>query len=101
MGNEKGTTIDEDMLSSLTLFGKLVGKFVEESDLPSQGTGLSKRELEVMKRISWGERTKDMAAAMQISELTINQYVKSSIKKLSAHNRAHAVGLLIRRGILT
>jgi DNA-binding CsgD family transcriptional regulator len=62
---------------------------------------LSKRELEVMRKISWGESMKEMADAMDISELTVKQYVKSAIKKLGAHNRSHAVSELLRRGIIS
>ncbi|MBT2617251.1 MULTISPECIES: helix-turn-helix transcriptional regulator [unclassified Bacillus (in: firmicutes)] len=97
----EGTHFGEALLSSFTHYGKLIGKFLEESDLPRPSMGLTKRELEVMRRISWGERAKEMAISMEISELTINQYVKSSIKKLGAQNRAHAVGLLLRKGILS
>jgi DNA-binding CsgD family transcriptional regulator len=44
---------------------------------------------------------KEMAATMEISELTVKQYVKSAIKKLGAHNRSHAVGELLRKGIIS
>ncbi|MGY3190198.1 LuxR C-terminal-related transcriptional regulator [Lysinibacillus sp. TE18511] len=37
---------------------------------------------------------------MDLSESTINQYVKSSIKKLKAKNRSHAISLLYQQGIL-
>jgi DNA-binding CsgD family transcriptional regulator len=89
------------MLSSLTDFGRLVGKYMEKSDSNQDTQDLSKRELEVMKRISWGESTIKMATAMDISELTVKQYVKSAIKKLGAHNRSHAVAELLRRGIIS
>jgi DNA-binding CsgD family transcriptional regulator len=58
------------------------------------------RRLEVMQRISRGESTKEMADYMYISELTVNQYVKSAVKKLNAKNRAHAVAELMRKGII-
>lgn len=97
----EGTIIDESMLSSLTLFGKLAGESLEKSSSDDYSQILSNRELEVMKRISWGESTKEMAALMNISELTVKHYVKSAIKKLGAHNRSHAVSKLLRQGIIT
>lgn len=97
----KETVIDEEILSSLTQFGRLVGKYMEKTNRREDSQVLSKRELEVMRKISWGESTKEMAEVMDISELTVKQYVKSAMKKLGAHNRSHAVGELLRRGIIS
>ncbi|NHC41490.1 response regulator transcription factor [Bacillus sp. MM2020_1] len=94
-------TIDEKLLSSLTLYGKEVGKLFEKFDNVEDPQNLSKRELEVMRRIAWGESIKEMADSMQISELTVKQYVKTAIKKLGVQNRSHAIGELFRRGIIT
>lgn len=93
--------LDVQALSSLTDYGRLVGKYMEQSEDLKETPNLSKRELEVMRKISWGESMKEMAAAMDISELTVKQYVKSAIKKLGAHNRSHAVGELLRKGIIS
>lgn len=93
--------MDDKLLSSFTYYGKLIGKFLENTTGTYHSIILSKRELEVMKRISWGESTKEMADSMIISELTVKQYVKSAIKKLGANNRSHAVGELIRKGIIS
>ncbi|WP_241481563.1 response regulator transcription factor [Mesobacillus campisalis] len=79
-----GAVINSHTLSSLTNYGRLVGRYMEKADNHIETQSLSKRELEVMRKISWGESTKEMAAAMEISELTIKQYVKSAIKKLGA-----------------
>ena len=54
-----------------------------------------------MKRIAWGDSTKEMAYSLGISEFTIKQYVKFAIKKLGAQNRAQAVAELFRKGILS
>jgi DNA-binding CsgD family transcriptional regulator len=97
----EGAKIDEKMLSSLTNFGKLVGKILEKNTSEVQTQVLSKRELEVMKRISWGEGTKEMADNMNISEFTVKQYVKSAIRKLGVQNRPHAVSELLRNGIIS
>jgi len=98
---EDESLMDEQMLSSFTLFGKLVGHLIEIFNNKNDSHILSNRELEVMRRISWGESTKEMANAMHISDLTIKQYVKSAIKKLGVRNRPHAVGELIRMGIIS
>lgn len=98
---QEGVIFDEKTLSSYSLYGKLIGKYLHSSTETDAPTLLSKRELEVMKRISQGESTKEMADSMKISELTVKQYVKTAIKKLGANNRSHAVGELLRRGIIT
>ncbi|TDL63994.1 helix-turn-helix transcriptional regulator [Rhodococcus qingshengii] len=97
---EENTIVDDNLLSSFTYFGKLVGKLIISTQEHNVVRLLSKRELEVMRRISLGESTKEMASSMKISELTINQYVKSAIKKLDATNRSHAIGELFRLGYI-
>lgn len=91
--------LNEQMLEDFTQFGRQVGKLL----LDTQGAEnhlqvLSKRELEVMRRIAWGENTMEMADSMSISEFTVKQYIKSAIKKLGAQNRSHAIGEMYRRG---
>ncbi|MFF2445554.1 response regulator transcription factor [Neobacillus sp. NPDC058068] len=93
--------INDNVLSTLTLYGKLIGKFLKKSESVEDSQVLSKRELEVMKRIAWGESTKEMGVSMEISELTVKQYVKTAIKKLGVQNRSHAIGELFRRGIIS
>lgn len=98
---EEDAIIDEQLLSAFTLYGKLVGKVINFAGKEDVTHQLSKRELEVMRRIASGESTKEMADYMDISDLTVNQYVKSAIKKLGAKNRSHAVGELFRKGIIS
>jgi len=93
--------IDAALLEAMTHFGKQVGQLIEGSNIAGRGTSLSKRELEVMHRVAYGESTKEMAQSMAIQEVTVKQYVGSAIKKLGALNRTHAIGELYRRGILS
>jgi DNA-binding NarL/FixJ family response regulator len=97
----QNAVIDQSLLSSFTTYGRMVGKYMEKTNHIKETPELSKRELEVMRKISWGGSMKEMAAEMEISEVTVKQYVKSAIKKLGAHNRSHAVGELLRRGIIS
>jgi DNA-binding CsgD family transcriptional regulator len=97
----KGTIFNDRLLDSLTRYGQLLTNVLEGFVVKEESHSLSKRELEVMQRISRGESTKEMADYMYISELTVNQYVKSAVKKLNAKNRAHAVAELLRQGIIT
>lgn len=92
---------DAQLLSALTLYGQHVGKALHGSLGTDDTQLLSKRELEVMRKIAWGESTKEMADSMDISEVTVKQYVKTAMKKLGAQNRSHAVGELFRRGLIS
>jgi len=94
-------TFDESLLTSCTIYGELVGEVMESNKEGQTIDCLSKRETEVMQRISWGESTKEMADLMEISEFTVKDYIKSAIKKLQAKNRVHAVAELIRRGLIS
>lgn len=98
---EESIHVDNQLLANFTEFGQEVGKILQKSLGPEENELLSPRELEVVRRVSWGESTKEMADAMNISEATIHQYVKSVMKKLKVQNRAHAVAELFRRGLLT
>lgn len=96
---EKEAIFDEETLASMTLFGQLVSHVIMNPSTESTST-LSKRELEVMQRIAWGESLKEMATTMNISELTAKQYVKQAVQKLGAVNRTEAVVKLFRMGII-
>jgi DNA-binding CsgD family transcriptional regulator len=98
---EKGMIMTDQMLTSLTNYGRQVGKILEKTTGPEDTQLLSRRELEVMKRISWGDSIREMADAMEISEVTINQYIKTAIKKLGTQNRVQAVAELFRRGLIS
>lgn len=97
---KEGTKFDDELLSSLTLYGQLVGKLIISVNKLIEPHCLAKRELEVLRRIAWGESTKELASSLGISELTANQYVKNAVKKLGTNNRTHAIAELYRRGIL-
>jgi len=98
---KKRTTVDENLLASFTEFGKLAGNMIFKAKSAVDSPLLSRRELEVMNRISWGESIKEMASKMDITESTVKQYIKTAIRKLGAKNRTHAVGELFRMGIIS
>ncbi|MDT8860260.1 LuxR C-terminal-related transcriptional regulator [Alkalihalobacillus sp. MEB130] len=103
IGRELNTdfTSDENFLTILTLYGKLVGEIIETNKEGQSIGKLSKRESEVMQRISWGESIKEMANSMEISEYTVKDYIKSAIKKLEVNNRVEAVAELLRKGFIS
>lgn len=61
---------------------------------------LTTREVEVLQRIAGGNRNKDIATALFISEETVKVHIKHIMEKLGANDRTEAVAIGIRRGII-
>lgn len=61
---------------------------------------LTARELEVLRLIRDGYRNKQIADQLAIAETTVNFHIKNLVDKLQANDRAHAVSIAIRRGLL-
>ncbi len=61
---------------------------------------LTPRELEVLGLIRDGNRNKQIADKLSISEATVNFHVKNIVDKLQANDRTHAVTIALRRGLL-
>jgi DNA-binding NarL/FixJ family response regulator len=61
---------------------------------------LTERELQVLQLIRDGNRNKQIADRLSISETTVNFHIKNLVGKLGANDRAHAVTIAIRRGLL-
>jgi len=62
--------------------------------------GLSEREIEVLKRVAGGNRNRDIAEQLFISEETVKVHVKHIMEKLGANDRTQAVAIGLRRGII-
>jgi len=61
---------------------------------------LTPRELEVLRHIAGGNRNRDIAEKLFISEETVKVHIKHIMEKLSASDRTQAVAIAIRRGII-
>src|SRR5579875_1081828 len=61
---------------------------------------LTCRELDVLRLIRDGQRNKQIARQLFIAETTVNFHIKNLVDKLQANDRAHAVAIAIRRGLL-
>jgi DNA-binding NarL/FixJ family response regulator len=61
---------------------------------------LTARELEVLRLIRDGNRNKQIADQLSISENTVNFHIKNLMDKLQANDRTHAVTIAVRRGLL-
>jgi len=61
---------------------------------------LTPRELEVLHLIRDGNKNKQIADCLSISETTVNFHIKNIVDKLGASDRTHAVTIAVRRGLL-
>lgn len=61
---------------------------------------LSSREIEVLRLIASGNSNKEIADQLSIGEATVKSHVTNILSKLSANDRAHAVTIGLRRGII-
>jgi DNA-binding NarL/FixJ family response regulator len=61
---------------------------------------LTAREREVLREVAGGNRNRDIAELLAISEDTVKVHVSHIMEKLGASDRTEAVTIAIRRGIL-
>jgi len=61
---------------------------------------LSSREIEVLRLIAAGNSNKQIGDQLSIGEATVKSHVTNILSKLSANDRAHAVTIGLKRGII-
>ena len=61
---------------------------------------LTAREIEVLRRVSGGNRNRDIAELLFISEETVKVHVKHIMDKPGARDRTQAIAIAVRRGII-
>jgi len=63
-------------------------------------SGLTEREMEVLRLIAGGNANKEIAAKFSITEETVKSRVSNILSKLGANDRTHAVTIALKRGII-
>lgn len=110
---QKDTKVD-DLVKSIDLIGKgevvvspslaekLVGKFAsmrrKEAEEP---TGLTDREVEMVKLLPKGLTNKEMAETLFVTENTVKVHVKNILGKLQLRNRQQLAAYAIQKGLTT
>ncbi|HYO84649.1 MAG TPA: response regulator transcription factor [Bryobacteraceae bacterium] len=61
---------------------------------------LTQREMDVLRHLAVGNRNRDIAQRLFISEETVKVHVKHIIDKLGASDRTQAAAIALRRGII-
>ena len=62
---------------------------------------MTERELQVLKAVSRGERSKEIASHLGISESTVKAHLDSAYNKLGVDSRAAAVAIALERGLFS
>ena len=65
-----------------------------------ESTGLTDRELEVLRSVARGERSKEIGLQLGISERTVKAHLASIYGKLGVDSRAAAIAVAAQRGLL-
>ena len=82
------------------------GKKPISSDIAAQlaehysDEALTDREIEVLRQVAEGNRNRDIAEKLFISEETVKVHIKHVMDKLGANDRTQAVAIGVRRGII-
>jgi len=63
-------------------------------------SGLTEREVEVLRLIAAGNSNKEIAAQLSLTEETVKSRVSNILAKLGANDRTHAVTIGLKRGII-
>jgi NarL family two-component system response regulator YdfI len=63
-------------------------------------TGLTERELEVLRGVAQGERSKEIAFRLGITERTVKAHLASIYNRLGVDSRAAAIAVAAQKGIL-
>lgn len=85
---------------------QLTKTFIEEAqaaggeDASSRPAPLSKREREILQKVADGATTRQVASELGISPHTVKTHLERIFEKLGANDRAQAVAIAIRTGIV-
>lgn len=66
----------------------------------ASATGLTERELEVLRAVAQGERSKEIAVRLGISERTVKAHLTSIYGRLGVDSRAAAIAVAAQKGLL-
>jgi DNA-binding NarL/FixJ family response regulator len=106
----KDATVDELVNAArLAMEGKavihpeLTAAFLEEvqsADDRPEAVALSKREQQILQKVAFGATTREVAHDLGISPHTVKTHLERIFEKLGANDRAQAVAIAIRGGIV-
>ena len=80
----------------------LTRAFIEEVQYVEQRpeTPLSRRESQILQKVAYGATTKEVAHDLSISPHTVKTHLERIFEKLGANDRAQAVAIALRKGLV-
>lgn len=97
--------INESVITRPSIAKHVLRQFQEiaslGNDIETVVALLTHRERQILGRIANGNTNKQIARIFNISEQTIKNHVSAILRKLNANDRAHAVVLAIRHGLIS
>jgi DNA-binding NarL/FixJ family response regulator len=79
---------------------RLSGEAAAEIAEHATDSGLTPREIDVLRLVGAGNANKEIGAQLSLTEVTIKSHVKNILAKLGASDRTHAVTIALKRGII-
>jgi DNA-binding NarL/FixJ family response regulator len=82
---------------------QLTRAFIEEvqtAEKRGDAAALSRREKEILQKVAYGATTKEVAHDLGISPHTVKTHLERIFEKLGANDRAQAVAIAIRTGLV-
>ena len=70
-------------------------------DTPTAGTALTGREREVLEQAALGLSNREIGERLHIAEQTVKNHLGNAMRKLSLHDRTHAVVFAIGSGLIS
>ena len=78
-----------------------VGTLEQSTASGRHGVRLSNREIEILRHIAEGNRTKEVANILFVSKRTIDYHLANAYQKLGVSNRIQAILLASRMGLIS
>jgi NarL family two-component system response regulator YdfI len=95
-----------EMLVPPEIMTRILARAAQAVSLPARAASsrgpldLTEREREVLAGVARGERSKEIAVRLGISERTVGSYLNNIFTKLGVDSRASAVAVAMERGLL-
>jgi NarL family two-component system response regulator YdfI len=82
------------------IIARVLSKAGETGAQAASATDLTERELEVLRAVAQGERSKEIAVRLGISERTVKAHLASIYNRLGVDSRAAAIAVAAQKGLL-
>jgi two-component system, NarL family, response regulator YdfI len=82
------------------IIARVLSKAGETGAQAASATDLTERELEVLRAVAQGERSKEIAVCLGISERTVKAHLASIYNRLGVDSRAAAIAVAAQKGLL-